>query len=162
MATDRREFTLSRKLLVMSAIAGLRAASAPALLAADLAHRQPAALKGTPFAWLMRPRTAAGLKLAALGEFAGDKLPTAPNRIAWYSLLGRAISGGLVGAVLSAEEGHSRAAGFSVGGALAIAAAYVGFFLRRSLSRNTPLPDAFYGAAEDVAVLIAGLHVITE
>lgn len=163
MATDERgAFTLSRKQIVLSAIAGLRAASAPALLAADLAHRRPAGLAGTPFAWLARPRTAAALKLAALGELAGDKLPTAPNRIVWYSLFGRAVSGGLVGAALSAEDRRSRATGFALGGALAIAAAYVSFFLRRSLSRNTPLPDAFNGAAEDLAVLIAGLHAITE
>ena len=79
-------------------LAGLRSMSAPAFLSHLLTHQPTSGLDGSPLRLLQKPLVATGLKLMAAGEMVADKLPGMPDRTAPSVLLGRLLSGALVGA----------------------------------------------------------------
>ena len=82
-----------------AAIAGMRSMSAPALLSHYLTRNPSWLLLSSPLRVLQKPLVARGFKLAAAGEMVMDKLPGTPDRIAPPVLLGRLLSGALVGAI---------------------------------------------------------------
>jgi uncharacterized membrane protein len=94
----------------------------------------------------------------ALGELAGDKLPTTPSRTALPPLISRAVSGGLVGAALFASEGLRIPAGAILGAASAVTAAFAGERLRAAAGKRTGLPDPLVAVAEDAVVLAIGAY----
>jgi uncharacterized membrane protein len=92
----------------------------------------------------------------ALAELAGDKLPTAPDRIVPSGLAARLLTGGYAGAVL-AREGERRA-GALAGAASAILASYVGFGARRFwMARFGQVPT---GLVEDALVATAAARIV--
>lgn len=140
----------------MGAIAGMRSMSAPALISHQL-HNQPSALLAdSPLRYLQHDWVAAGLKVFAASELAGDKLPQATDRITLPSLLARAASGALVGATVFATHKNKPLQGALVGAVTAVAATYASFYGRKALGKYTHLPDAACGAIEDVLTLGAG------
>jgi uncharacterized membrane protein len=115
-------------------------------------------LDGTPLAFLGSPRLSKVLILMELGELIGDKLPTTPSRTIWPPLLGRAASGGLVGAAAFVSEGQRAATGAILGSSAAVAAAFAGERLRAVVVGTTGLPDPVVALAEDAVVLLVGFR----
>ena len=73
---------------------------APALTSSYfLTHPSPL-LEASLLKSMASPKAANALRLMALGELVGDKLPKTPNRTAPLPLAGRAALGGLCGAVI--------------------------------------------------------------
>ncbi len=105
---------------------------------------------------LRRPRGLAALRLAALGELVADKLPSMPSRLMPPGLLARACLGALGGGALARIEGSSEGAGAVMGALAALAAAAVGFSVRRYASRATRTPDVPWALVEDGACLLVG------
>lgn len=141
----------------LGALAGFRSMTAPALLSSNLVKYRPQALAGSPLRYLQKPLVAHGLKLLAAGEMVGDKLPQAPDRTAPKVLLGRALSGALVGAALYKVNHGKVWNGALVGTLSAVAATYASFYLRKSVDKETGLPDGLVGGAEDILTLLTGL-----
>ncbi len=140
----------------MGAIAGMRSMSAPALISHHLHNKPSYMLAGSPLRYLQHNWVAAGLKVLAASELAGDKMPQAADRIIWPSLAARAASGALVGATVFATHRQKPLVGALVGAAAAIAATYASFYGRKALGNHTSLPDAAWGAVEDVITIGAG------
>lgn len=84
--------------------------------------------------WLGRPWFATGAKVLAAGELWGDKLPSAPDRIALAGVLARVVTGGLAGAALAPRRQWM--IGGAIGAGAAVAAAYVTFHLRMRAMRR--------------------------
>jgi len=145
----------ARKALGLGAISGLRSTSGPAFVSRS-ASRGDLDLSSTRLAFLGSPRLSKALLVMGLGEFGGDKLPTTQSRTALPPLLGRAASGGLVGAALFVSEGRRAVAGAALGSSAAVAAAFAGERLRALLVEKTNLPDPAVALAEDAIVLLVG------
>ena len=141
--------------LALGAISGLRSASGLAFVG-RAASRGDMDLGGTPLAFLGSPRLSKALTVAQLGEMIGDKLPAVPSRMRSMPLLGRAASGGLVGAAAFLSEDRRAATGTILGSSSAIVAAFAGEKLRAIVGRKTGLPDPLVAVAEDAVVLLVG------
>jgi uncharacterized membrane protein len=143
------------KALALGAISGLRSASGPAFVgrAANRGHMD---LDGSPLAFFGSPRLSKALTLAQLGEIIGDKLPMTPSRTAWPPLLGRAVSGGLVGAAAFLSEGRHAATGAILGSSAAVAAAFAGENLRALAVEKSGLPNPGVAIVEDALVVFVG------
>ena len=148
-----------RRALALGAISGLRSASGPAFVG-RAAGRGDMDLEGTRLAFLGRPLLSKALTLAQLGEMVGDKLPATPSRTSWPPLLGRAVSGGLVGAAVFVSEGGRATTGAILGSSAAVAAAFAGENLRSLVVSASGLPDVGVGVAEDAVVLVTGSRAI--
>jgi uncharacterized membrane protein len=135
--------------------------AAPAVIARTLA-RGPAP-RQSPGRQLANPAVAKVLSVLALGELVADKLPGVPNRNAPLPLLGRAVSGALVGAAAGAVDRGGRAAHGAIGAIAAVLATEATYRARRQVGERTGLPNAVLGVMEDVAVLVlagwAAAHV---
>jgi uncharacterized membrane protein len=143
------------KALALGAISGLRSASGPAFVgrAANRGHMD---LDGSPLAFFGSPRLSKALTLAQLGEIIGDKLPMTPSRTVWPPLLGRAVSGGLVGAAAFLSEGRHAATGAILGSSAAVAAAFAGENLRALAVEKSGLPNPGVAIVEDALVVFVG------
>ena len=146
--------------LGLGAVAGIRSMTAPALLSREASRGALAGIGGTPFAPLASPRTARILAVLAVGEAIGDKFWAAPDRISVPGLLGRILSGALVGAALFASEGKRGAAGGALGTVSAVVAAYRSYHLRVGARERLGAPNAALGLAEDAVALSLGLAAL--
>lgn len=133
--------------------AGMRSMTAPAALAHVLAGRfvrpgrQPARL-------LASGRVAGLLKLAAAGEYVGDKMPFAPDRTAPLPLGGRIGAGALVGAAVAVARRESPWGPAAVGAAAAVASSYAMMSARKALPEALGVPDLPVALAEDALALV--------
>jgi uncharacterized membrane protein len=152
---------LWRKALALGSISGLRSLSGPVFVS-RAASRGRLDLEGTHLAFLGSPRLAKLLALMELGELVGDKLPITPSRTAPPPLLGRAASGGLVGAAVFVAEGRRAATGAVLGSAAAVVAAFAGERLRAQLVEVSGLPDPVVALAGDAIVLLVGFASLRE
>lgn len=148
------------QIVALGAVAGMRAAAAPALVSAYLHQHRPRQFQDSPFHWLASDEAGSLLKLAAAGELAADKLPFIPARVSLLPLLGRVASGALVGAALSDAAGEPRATGAVLGAAAAVVSSYLMFHLRRAGSTKLGLPDPVLALAEDGLALRGGSRVL--
>ena len=71
-------------------------------------------------------------------------------------LIGRAVSGGLVGAAAYVAADRRALAGVLLGSSAAVTTAFVGEGLRGILVGQTKLPDPVVAGAEDALVLLVG------
>jgi uncharacterized membrane protein len=149
------------KALGLSAISGLRSLSGPAFVS-RAASQGRLDLEGTSLAFLGSPRLAKLLALMELGELVGDKLPIAPSRTAPPPLLGRAISGAVVGAAVFVSEGRRAETGAVLGSTAAIVAAFTGERLRALIVEKSGLPDPVVALAEDAIVLLVGFSSLRD
>jgi uncharacterized membrane protein len=149
----------ARRALGLGAISGLRSLSGPAFVS-RAASRGGLNLDGTPLAFLGSRRLSTALLLMELGELAGDKLPVAPSRTALPPLLGRAASGGVVGAAVFVSEGRRATTGAALGASAAIAAAVAGERLRALAVEKSGLPGPVVALAEDAIVLLVGFRTL--
>ena len=144
------------KTLGLSGISGLRSMSGPALLARAVRRGDAAAPELTA---LSSTRVSNLLSLLAVGEMIADKTPFVPPRTSAPALLGRAVSGALVGAELFSSEGRRRNSGAILGALSALAAAYAGEKLRSEGARKG-IPDPLLATLEDRLVLSLGTRLL--
>ncbi len=147
------------KVIGLGFIAGARSMMAPALTSSYFLTHPSLFLEASPLKGIASPKAANVLRLMALGELVGDKLPMTPNRTALLPLGGRAASGGLCGAAIFAAEDQPAAIGAAVGAAAAIASTFLTYTLRRSLVKATKLPDPVVAVTEDALMLGLGRAV---
>jgi uncharacterized membrane protein len=98
--------------------------------------------------------------LLAAGECVGDKLPIAPSRLSPPALAWRLIAGGSCGVVIAERNAGEGRFGFAAGAAGALAAAYIGYQLRRYLTKKVGLPDFPVALAED-GIAVASARALT-
>ena len=145
--------------LGLGAISGLRSLSGPALVSHAASHGR-LNLEGTPLAFLGSSRLSKALVLMELGELFGDKLPMALSRTALSPLLGRAASGGVVGAAIFISEGRRSTTGTVLGSTAATVAAFAGERLRAFAVEKTGLPNSVVALAEDAIVFLVGFRLL--
>jgi uncharacterized membrane protein len=141
----------------LGAISGLRSLSGPAFVSLA-ASRGKLDLGGTPLAFLGSSRLAKVLVVMELGELVGDKLPMTPSRTSPPPLIGRAVTGAVVGAAVFVSEGRRAATGAALGSSAAIVAAFLGERLRALAVEKTGFPDPVVALAGDATVLLVGLR----
>ncbi len=110
--------------------------------------------------FMRSPKTATFFKIAAAGEFIGDKLPQTPARTQPGALVGRALSGALCGAALGRSAGRGARSGAAVGALGAVVGGYAFYYLRRYLTHEQGLPDLPVALAEDALALGGGVAVL--
>lgn len=154
---------MNRKLMLQIAgigwVAGMRAASAPALVNTYLSRFFVRFLLPQPARAFSSPRLTKFLWLSALGELIGDKLPFTPNRTDPPSLIGRTLSGALSGVALSAARHERREVGVVLGGLSAVVSSFVMMNLRKTIADNSRLPDPAVALMEDGIILAAAYNV---
>ncbi|GGK68690.1 membrane protein [Rufibacter glacialis] len=144
----------------MGAIAGMRAMVAPAILSNHLSNSPTLFLQGSQLDYLQKSGVATGMKVLAVAELIGDKLPMTPNRIKPLQLVPRIFSGALVGATLAEANGENRVTGALLGVVGALAASYAFFYLRKNLGKMIGLPDASFALLEDALAVKAGTAIL--
>ena len=110
--------------------------------------------------FMQKPLTAKALKVMAAGEMVADKLPATPDRIASPVLLGRLLSGALVGAAWYKSRHGSALSGGVLGGLAAVAATFVSYALRTGISKQTATPVSLVGVGEDALVVAGGTALL--
>jgi uncharacterized membrane protein len=144
----------------LAAIAGLRSTAAPALLSRAVRRGDVEGLQDTPFAALGSPKVSTALQLMMIGEMVADKTPFIPSRTSPPALLGRAVSGALVGAALFASGERRPVSGAALGSLSAVAAAYAGENLRVKGAEKLGVPDQILALLEDGIVLFGGTRLL--
>ena len=133
--------------ILMGLVAGQRAMTPLAALAG--AGRRGTLPEDNAAAELIsRPLPAAGAVALAAAEMAGDKMPTAPDRIVFAGLAARTVTGAFAGAALARRD--RQVAGAALGAAAAIASSYIGWTLRMRAMRR--FGQTATGFAEDAIV----------
>jgi uncharacterized membrane protein len=140
---------------LMGLAGGQRAMTPLATVAIAAARGELPVDNGAP-KLLAHPVVAAGALALAIGEMAGDKQKTAPNRIVPIGLAARFVTSAIAGASLAPRR--QRWLGAAVGGVTAAVASYPGWRARMAaMSRYGQTPTGF---VEDAAV-VAGAAAIT-
>ncbi|QKJ29800.1 DUF4126 family protein [Mucilaginibacter mali] len=145
------------QVITLGILAGMRAMSAPAAASNMLNKKHSKQLRHSPLHFMESGTTANLLSVMAIAEFIGDKMPSAPNRIALPGLVSRGLSGALAGAGIYKSAKQNAIAGALLGGITALAATYGSFYLRRALVKQAHMIDPVIGSIEDAIVLGAGL-----
>jgi uncharacterized membrane protein len=145
------------QVITLGILAGMRSMSAPAVTSKMLSRYHSKRLEKSPLDFMQSVKTANILSVMALGEFVGDKMPSAPNRIALPAIILRSISGAVAGANIYKANGGNIYAGAIIGSMTAVAATYGSFYLRKAMVNQSHLIDPIIGSIEDAIVLGAGL-----
>jgi uncharacterized membrane protein len=109
---------------------------------------------------LASPRIQITLQLLMAGEMAADKMSFVPSRTSPPALLGRALSGALVGAALFADANRKANHGALLGAFSAIVAAYAGENLREKGTEGLGAPSPIPALLEDMFVLSLGTRLL--
>lgn len=138
---------------LIGAVASARSMTPMATLAAArLAHRRTSG----ELVLLDRPVVKYGALAMGLGELAGDKMKTAPDRTVFLGLLARVMSAGIAGAAL-APKGREQA-GAAVAVAAAVPLAYLTLSVRKQAMAR--IGQTRSGLIEDALVVAAGAAVV--
>jgi uncharacterized membrane protein len=139
-----KNFEVYAGVALLGTLAGMRSMAAPAVIGQLSRQGAVTVFKGNKFAITTG--------IFAAGEFIADKLPITPNRTAAGPLLGRALTGGLSGAVICSARKRSVLAGFIIGASAAVGAAYGAYELRKAAGKRLHVPDFVVALAEDAVV----------
>ena len=141
---------------LMGAVAGLRALTAPAVVAwaAMLGWIN---LDGTWASWIGHPMLVTLLTILAVIELITDQLTKTPNRTSALQFSVRLITGGFAGAALATAWGHPWA-GAGAGVVGAVLGTMGGFELRRKLSDKVGI-DLPVALTEDVVAVLGGFTI---
>ena len=138
---------------LIGAVASARSMTPMATLAAArLAHRR----NSGKLVLLDRPVVKLGALAMGLGELAGDKMKTAPDRTVFLGLLARVMSAGIAGAAL-APKGREQA-GAAVAVATAVPLAYLTLSARKQAMAR--IGQTRSGLIEDALIVAAGTAVV--
>ena len=146
--------------VALAAISGVRSMAAPALLARAVGRGDMPGLRATPFALLGADRASTALQVLMTGEMIGDKTPFIPSRTAAGPLLGRALSGALVGSALFVSRKRPGLSGALLGAASALGGVYAADRLRAATTQGLGLPDPLFGLLEDGLILLGGSRLL--
>jgi uncharacterized membrane protein len=135
-------------------VGGQRAMTPLAMVSMAAARGELPADTGAP-AILAHPLVAAGALTLAVGEMAGDKQKTAPDRIVPIGLAARFVTSAIAGAALAPR--NQRWIGAAVGGVTAVVAAYPGW--RARMTAMDHYSQTRTGFVEDVSVLAAAAAI---
>ena len=142
--------------LLIGAVAGLRALTAPAVVA-WAAMLDWINLDGTWVQWLGHPITVAVLTVLAVGELITDQLPKTPSRLVPVQFITRLITGGFSGAALATAWGF-RFGGLGAGLIGAVLGTLGGYHLRRKLSDKEGI-DLPVALTEDIVAVLGGFAI---
>ena len=137
----------------LASVSGMRTTAAISALSNYLVSAPSPLLNGFPFGFLQKKYVSVILKALVLAELAADKSPAAPNRIEKEGLIARGLAGALTGAALYKSRNGSAFAGAFFGGAVAVAATYGSFYLRKKVVESTSVNDPTIGGLEDIIAL---------
>jgi len=140
----------------IGAVAGLRALTAPAVLA-WATERRLIRLGSSPFATTISGTASRRITDFALGELIADKLPFTPSRLNATPLASRIVSGAICGATIYGVVKRPLTEGAILGGIGAIAGAFVGYHMRKRLSRD--MPDLGVAILEDAFAIGGGVLI---
>ncbi|MDP9096518.1 MAG: DUF4126 family protein [Pseudomonadota bacterium] len=139
---------------LMGLIGGQRAMTPLATVAVAASRGNLLPDNGAP-RLLTHPLVAAGAVALAIGEMAGDKQKTAPDRIVTIGLAARFLTSAIAGASLASNR--QRWLGAAIGGTTAVLASYPGWRARMAaMARYGQTPT---GLIED-AIVVAGAVAI--
>ena len=143
--------------LLIGVVAGLRAFTAPAVLA-WAAFLQWINLSGTWAAWMGHWVTVAILTVLALAELVSDKMPQLPSRTTAPQFLVRLASGAFAGAVLGTAWGY-RWGGMGAGLVGAVIGTIGGYEMRTRLVAANGGRDRPIALGEDLFAAAFGIAV---
>lgn len=143
--------------LFIGAVAGLRAFTAPAVMAWAAALHW-INLDGTWAHWLSHPATVTVLTLLAVGELITDQLPSTPARTVPMQFIARIALGGFAGAVLGTAWNFTWTA---LGAAMigAVIGTLVGLTMRQRLVAAHGGHDLPIALLEDSVAVLGGIAV---
>ena len=143
--------------LLIGMVAGLRAFTAPAVLAwAAMLHWIN--LSGTWASWMGHWATVAVLTVLAVGELISDKMPTLPSRKSAPQFLTRLASGAFSGAVLGTAWGY-RWGSLGAGLIGAVLGTLGGYAARTRLVASNGGRDRPVALGEDIFAAAFGIGV---
>jgi len=143
--------------LLIGVVAGLRAFTAPAVLAwAAFLHWIN--LSGTWASWMGHWATVAVLTVLAVAELVSDKMPTLPSRKSAPQFLVRIACGAFAGAVLGTAWGY-RWGSLGAGMIGAVLGTLGGYAARTALVAANEGRDRPIALGEDVVAAVAGIAV---
>jgi len=131
---------------LIGTVAGMRSMAAPAAVSR---LSQPGTPGSSGLDIASCPAVANAFGVFAAAEAIADKLPFMPNRTETFSVVARACSGGISGAVLCSSRRRSAWFGALLGAAAAIGTTYAAYELRRRAKKALHVPDALIAVAED-------------
>ena len=143
--------------LLIGVVAGLRALTAPAVVA-WAAMLDWINLDGTWAEWLGHPITVAVLTVLAVGELITDKLPKTPSRKTPMQFVARLATGGFAGAVIGTAWGYTFG-GLGAGLVGAVLGTLGGAEARMRLVAANDGPDLPIALVEDAVAVLGGLAV---
>lgn len=143
--------------LLIGVVAGLRAFTAPAVLA-WAAFLDWINLSGTWASWVGHWATVTVLTIIALAELISDQMPQTPSRKTAVQFITRIVTGAFAGAVLGTAWGYQWS---SLGAGMigAVLGTIGGYEIRTRLVRATGGRDLPIGVLEDVVAVVAGLAI---
>jgi uncharacterized membrane protein len=97
------------------------------------------------------------LSAAASGEHFVDKLPFTPSRLQTPSLIVRANTGGLSGAIMASAGGESPTRGALLGAVGAVLGSYAGYHFRMALTSKAVASAEARGSSTEVAKLLVAV-----
>jgi uncharacterized membrane protein len=143
--------------LLSSALIGAVASARSMTPMATIAAARLADRRTTGEVFLLdRPAFKFGALAMGLGELAGDKMKTAPDRTVFLGLLARVMSAGIAGAAL-APQGREKA-GAAAAVATAVPLAYLTLSARKRAM--TRIGQTRSGLIEDALVVAAGAAIV--
>jgi uncharacterized membrane protein len=141
---------------LIGVVAGMRAMT-PLAAVADAARRRTLSPGNGAPALLASPIVSAGAAAMAAGELAGDKMPSAPDRIVAPGLAARLVTGAMAGAALAPREQRIPAALLGMAGA--VGGAYITFDVRMwAMRRFGQVPT---GLIEDAVMMAATKWIVS-
>ena len=143
--------------LLIGIVAGLRALTAPAVVA-WAAFLDWINLDGTWAEWVGHPITVTVLTILALGELVTDKLPKTPSRKIPMQFGARLVTGGFAGAAIGTAWGYTFG-GLGAGLVGAVLGTLGGAEARRRLVAANGGNDLPIALVEDVVAVLGGLAV---
>jgi len=143
--------------LLIGVVAGLRAFTAPAVLA-WAAFLNWINLSGTWASWMGNWVTVAILTVVAVAELVSDKMPTRPSRKTAPQFLVRLAAGAFSGAVLGTAWGY-RWGGLGAGLVGAVIGTILGYEVRTRLVAANGGRDRPIALGEDLFAAAAGIAV---
>ncbi|MBK0379416.1 DUF4126 family protein [Mucilaginibacter segetis] len=145
--------------ILLGSMAGMRTMYAPAVISHILSRHPDKNIQDSDLSFLQSITTSKILKVLALGELIGDKLPQTPARIKPISVTARLLSGLLVGSSIYKSKGKNKLGGASIAAVAALVSTFSIYFLRKAIGKNTRIPDPFIGAIEDALVIYLGIEL---
>ncbi len=143
--------------LLLGLIAGLRALTAPAIVA-WAAYLGWLPLGGTPLAWLGHVAAPCVLTLLAIGELIGDQLPKTPSRKVPLQFGTRIVAGALAGAALGTPSG--RLVGGLAAGAVGAVIGTLGGAAARARLAQAFGRDRPAALIEDIVAIVGAVLIV--